>query len=582
MAMRLKSLFLVVTATVAGLGLLLVLSIMQLQRANTQLKNAEETRYQSYLLADELRQSSDDLTRLARTYVVSGDPRWEKQYFEVLDIRNGKKPRPLGYEKIYWDFLAADRPSPRGMGQAVPLQELMRQAGFTEAEFAKLKQAQANSDGLVKTETIAMNMVKGLYDDGQGGFTRRGEPDLEQARRLMHDAQYHAFKADIMKPVDEFLVLLDERTGRQVEMADRSRQVWFAIAATFALALAVVAVLCLLLVRRIVFRALGDEPAAVTDVLTRMAAGRLDGAARLMGSPSGSVLHQLGKTMQELASAIEQVRSGAAQLNEASDSLSAATRQLSDRSTEQRGTAEAMARSVEQLVGSVTGVSERAGEAHEAAAQARGQAQQGEGVIREVVNRIGEISVSVKDSAQEIESMKSRSAEISSIIQVINEIAARTNLLALNAAIEAARAGEQGRGFSVVADEVRKLAEQTRGSTDQIATMLSEVLSATERTANLMSESVDRVQIGVAMSQQVGAAVAQIQAGSQAVEAAIAHISRALQEQASSGHDLTGNVVQVSRLSEDQMATALQNRDLAERLAGLSRALQQSMSRFVT
>ena len=69
----------------------------------------QQARYTSSLLADELRQSSDDLTRLARTYVMSGDPMWEQQYFEVLDIRNGKKARPAGYEKIYWDFRAAGR-----------------------------------------------------------------------------------------------------------------------------------------------------------------------------------------------------------------------------------------------------------------------------------------------------------------------------------------------------------------------------------------------------------------------------------------------------------------------------------------
>ena len=74
----------------------------------------QEERYAAYLLADELRQSSDDLTRLARTYVVSGGaPEYERQYNEILDIRDGRKPRPQEYHRIYWDFVAAGQPQPQ-------------------------------------------------------------------------------------------------------------------------------------------------------------------------------------------------------------------------------------------------------------------------------------------------------------------------------------------------------------------------------------------------------------------------------------------------------------------------------------
>ena len=57
-------------------------------------------RYASYQVADELRQSSDDLTRMARTYVITGDPRFESMYWEILAIRNGKAPRPRHYDRI--------------------------------------------------------------------------------------------------------------------------------------------------------------------------------------------------------------------------------------------------------------------------------------------------------------------------------------------------------------------------------------------------------------------------------------------------------------------------------------------------
>src|SRR5688500_9234222 len=179
--------------------------------------DAQQSRYESYLLADELRQSSDDLTRLARTYVVTGDPGYEEQYLDVVAIRSGDKPRPIQYSRIYWDFVAAGEKSPRPAGESVPLLDLMRQAGFTDQELAKLDEAKKRSDGLINLEVEAMNAVKGLFADQQGNYSLKKDPDFELARNLLHSGQYHTFKAQIMKPIDEFFLLLDERTAGTIE-----------------------------------------------------------------------------------------------------------------------------------------------------------------------------------------------------------------------------------------------------------------------------------------------------------------------------------------------------------------------------
>ena len=232
---RIRILIAIMLALAAGAIAFMIYSTLVLERTETAVRDAWAERYASYLLADELRQSSDDLTRLARTYVVTGDPAYETQYMDILAIRNGQKERPQNYHRIYWDFIAAGRPGSAGSGVTRPLNDLMLDAGFADEEFALLAKAQANSDGLVDLEVQAMNAVKGLYADGAGAYTVKGAPDMDLARSLLHSSQYHAFKADIMEPVNQFLAAMENRfetriVGLEAQATAAKRQIGIAAA----------------------------------------------------------------------------------------------------------------------------------------------------------------------------------------------------------------------------------------------------------------------------------------------------------------------------------------------------------------
>jgi len=184
---------------------------------NEAVAEAKERRLESLRLVDHLRQTSDDLTRMARTYAVTGEQRFEDYFNQILAIRNGEAPRPVGYGEIYWDHVAATGRKPREDGEAIALVALMERAGFAPDELDLLGEAKRRSDRLAALEKKAMNAVKGLFQDRSGSYNLRGEPDLALAREVLHGNEYHRTKAEIMALVERVSRQVDVRTGRDVE-----------------------------------------------------------------------------------------------------------------------------------------------------------------------------------------------------------------------------------------------------------------------------------------------------------------------------------------------------------------------------
>ncbi|SFN31264.1 Histidine kinase-, DNA gyrase B-, and HSP90-like ATPase [Nitrosospira briensis] len=236
-----------------GLGLLIALSSQALGTLDDVI-NAERQKHHSLQLANELFRSSENLTKMARGYVITGNSNYEQFFFEILGIRNGTLPRPAKYLNNYWEVnwfpVQAESDNP------ISLMELMRREGFSERELDLLRQSQNISDNLVNLEKQAFAAVRGLYDDGYGNFTVAGAPDRDFAIDLLFGQRYIAEKTRIMLPISEFTQMLDIRTQTTLStLQGKFQQQMLLILALLCIGLLIV-VCAAFLVRRNVLRPL--------------------------------------------------------------------------------------------------------------------------------------------------------------------------------------------------------------------------------------------------------------------------------------------------------------------------------------
>ena len=231
---RNRNIILALFAAVVALSVAAAVVFLMTTENEAQIHNAETARFASHALADELRQSSDDLTRMARLYTVTGDERYKGYFQTILDIRNGDAPRPERYGGIYWDLAVADGALPPGRSAGArteSLRNLAEAAGYTSDDLALFDEAERNSLDLAELEDAALDVepsveemvvlsiMSTLADEDVETMLN----SLDGAAYALHGAEYNRRKADVMRPIDELLVTLDERHTQDVSDGESTR-----------------------------------------------------------------------------------------------------------------------------------------------------------------------------------------------------------------------------------------------------------------------------------------------------------------------------------------------------------------------
>jgi len=181
---------------------LLIYEIVLLDRGENTLAKTYENKFKMIVVADKLRHSSDDLTHFIRAYAATGKKEYKKQYFEVLSIREGKIPRPIGYNAIYWDLDKKLRAKRHPYGKLESLQSIIKKLPFSKYELNKLIESETNSKELVNLETRAFLYIESAHK--------------QKALNILFSDTYYKAKNKIMLPIDEMFYALNNRIKNDI------------------------------------------------------------------------------------------------------------------------------------------------------------------------------------------------------------------------------------------------------------------------------------------------------------------------------------------------------------------------------
>jgi methyl-accepting chemotaxis protein len=306
-------------------------------------------------------------------------------------------------------------------------------------------------------------------------------------------------------------------------------------------------------------------------LLIRISVGLQDESSLL--AALASMQEQLRHLVSAMSRNAREVEMSATQVADAAEKVAAGSNQ-------QLAEAQAMVTDGQNLANSLQHVLAAIDKANGIVSESRRSSTNGAQLASRAASEIEQMSESVRTTASHVQELGTQSTRISSILNVISDIASQTNLLALNAAIEAARAGEQGRGFAVVADEVRKLAERTAHSTAEISGMVETIQSGTTRAVEGMAAGLLQVGENVSLAQQARAAFDQMNANAGEVSQVVQQIAQAVTSETDTETAIQSHIEHVCSLIE-QNDRAMQNVVAsASRLKNMSGALTQEISRF--
>lgn len=292
-------------------------------------------------------------------------------------------------------------------------------------------------------------------------------------------------------------------------------------------------------------RILGEMADGNIAVDVEKNAGYYIGDFKVLSESLKSIRNHLTDVMRDITSIANQVNNGA-------DEVAGGAQALSQGAAQQEF-------SINGLVSNITDITEQIQNSAARCSNASELVDKAIGYAEEADRKMEQLSAATKNIYES-------SAQISSIVKTIEDIAFQTNILAINASVEASRAGEAGKGFAVVSGEVRSLAFKSS--------------QAAKNTGVLISRSTNDVKLGTESTEDAISAMQVITECVQSIKTLMDEIAAASVQQSEMIVSVENRIREVSKVIETNSSAAEKSAEVSNELSGQAKTLNRLISQF--